>query len=189
MMVRMADDNLEMLVERAKAGDRTAFSEIVRRLMNQVVALTYRMTGDRESALDLAQDSFITAWQKLHDFRGDAVFTSWLYRIASNKTLNFLKSRGAQPDTFDLEQSPSVVSNQPDPETGLMGDELAADVLKFTTSLPPQQRLVFNLRFYKQMPFAEIALATDRAVGTVKTSYREAIRKLRKHAREKGWDR
>ena len=189
MMVRIADDNLEMLVERAKTGDRTAFSEIVRRLMNQVVVLTYRMTGDRESALDLAQDSFLTAWQKLHDFRGDAVFTSWLYRIASNKTLNFLKSREARPDTDDLEKLPYAASNQADPETALMGDELAADVLKFTTSLPPQQRLVFNLRFYKQLPFAEIAHVTDRAVGTVKTSYREAIRKLREHTRKKGWDR
>ena len=177
---------LEVLVEKARAGDRQAFSEIVRRLMPQVAALTYRMTGDRDSALDLAQDTFVAAWEKLDSYRGEAGIGGWLYRIASNKSLNHIKSEArfvAESTTTE----PVASEASSNPEQLLRRKELAERVRRFMLVLPPQQRLIFELRFYKGLPFEQIARATNRALGTVKTGYREAVKKLRALASEEGW--
>lgn len=173
------------LVDRARSGDRQAFSELMKVHMKPIVALTFRMTGDKEAAFDLAQETFLSAWQSLGGFRGDARFESWLYRIATNKTLNFLKATKPSSAVEIDEQS---VSTEPSPERALHQKELRRDVLAFMKTLPAQQRLVFNLRFYRQLPFAEIAEALGSAVGTVKTHYREALKKLKEFAVEKGWD-
>ena len=187
-MTETSKETLENLVEKARAGNRQAFSDIVRQLMNQVVALTYRMTGERESALDLAQDTFVAAWEKLESFRGDASFASWVYRIASNKALNYLKSNARQVTSGEI-QEPVAPENIANPAQQLYHRELADNIRKFMASLPTQQRLIFELRFYKEMTFKEIAETTDRALGTVKTGYREAIKKLRVFAQEEGWHR
>ena len=179
-------ETLEILVEKARAGDRQAFSEIVRRLMPQVAALTYRMTGDRDTALDLAQDTFVAAWEKLDSYRREASIAGWLYRIASNKTLNYIRSKAR----FKVESpasEPVASEASSSPEHLLQRKELAKRVHRFMLSLPPRQRVIFELRFYKGMSFEEIARATERALGTVKTGYREAVKKLRTLAQEEGW--
>lgn len=185
-MAKPYGEALNELAEKAQAGDRRAFSTIVRQMMEPVAALTYRMTGDKETALDLAQETFVAAWQNLAGFRHEAGFASWLYRIAVNRTLNFLKTDKRQRAAGSLESLQSSAGAD-SPERNLVEKELAGGVRQFMLSLPEQQRLIFNLRFYSEMPFADIAEVTGRAIGTVKTGYREAVRKLRRHAREKGW--
>jgi RNA polymerase sigma-70 factor (ECF subfamily) len=179
-------EEIQQLVEQAVEGDRAAYSKIVRMMMKPVVALAFRMTGDREAARDIAQDTFVSAWQNLSRFRGEAKFESWLYRIASNKTLNYLHSqkRFQPPDESSV---PDRVSEIDSPDRTLEKEELQRNVLAFMESLPEQQRLVFNLRFYREMQFDEIAEVLGKAVGTVKTNYREAVRKLKELAVEKGW--
>jgi RNA polymerase sigma-70 factor (ECF subfamily) len=175
------------LVGKAVQGDRAAYSEIVRRLMKPVVALAFRMTGDREAAFDLAQDSFVSAWRNLDTFRGEAKFESWLYRIVSNKTLNYLQSRKRFQST-SVDDLSEIQETSASPDVDLERKELQQDVLQFMSTLPEQQRIAFDLRFYKGLPFEEIASVLNRAVGTVKTNYREAVQKLREFARQRGWD-
>ena len=174
------------LVDRAKDGDRAAFSELTRMHMKPIVALTYRMTGDRDTAFDLAQETFLAAWQSLAGFRGESKFESWLYRIATNKTLNYLK---ANKDYTNIEMDERVPADTATPDQEYTRKQLRKDVLEFMKSLPTQQRIVFNLRFYRQLQFNEIAETIGSAVGTVKTHYREALKKLREFAVEKGWER
>ncbi len=189
-MASIDHEIVEYLVQRAKEGDKEAFSKIVRLMMKSVVALTYRMTQDRESAFDLAQETFISAWQNLPHFRGEAKFENWLYRIASNKTLNFLKQR-SQRQTTSIESADiplvSTGSTSNNPEVHLQEKELENDILAFMAELPAQQRLAFDLRFYKGLTFEEIAQITGKAIGTVKTNYREAVIKLRSYAKQRGW--
>jgi RNA polymerase sigma factor (sigma-70 family) len=180
------DSALEPLVLAAKAGDQKAFGEIVRRLMNPVMALTYRMTGDRDVASDLAQETFVTAWQELSHFRGHSSVKSWVWRIAANRSLNYLESQSSRR-THELSDISEEVASPGSIHRELEQDELRRGVLSFMNTLPPQQRLVFELRFYQQLSFEEISQAMGRAVGTVKTSYREAINKLRTHAKQAGW--
>lgn len=185
-MNKSGKEEIDELVARAITGDKTAFSEVVRRLMNPVVALIYRMTGERESAVDLSQESFVAAWQKLKTYRGESKFESWLFAIAANKTLNFIKARDRHRGDSP-ENTPIELATTDTPETEMVQSELRENVLNFMESLPAQQRLVFNLRFYRQLSFEEISVTTGKALGTVKTNYREAVKKLRRVALEKGW--
>ncbi|MBI5266063.1 MAG: sigma-70 family RNA polymerase sigma factor [candidate division Zixibacteria bacterium] len=180
------DPTLEPLVLAAKAGDQKAFGEIVRKLMNPVMALTYRMTGDRDVASDLAQETFVTAWEELSHFRGQSSVKSWVWRIAANRSLNYLESLSRRR-THELTNISEDIAAPGNIHRELEQDELRRGVLAFMSTLPPQQRLVFELRFYQQMSFEEISQAMDRALGTVKTLYREAIGKLRAHAKQSGW--
>ena len=182
-MARIDSERISILLGQAKQGDRQAFSEIVRIMMNPVVALTYKMTQDKDSALDLAQDTFVAAWQNLESFKGEAKFESWLYRIASNKTLNFIKreSRSTGDEPIYGQAAPD------NPEREFHQKQLRQRVLGFMKQLPAQQKLVFELRFYKELSFEEVADATDKALGTVKTLYREAVKKLRQVAIAEGW--
>ena len=174
--------NIDTLLIQAQAGEREAFSQIMRLMMNKTIALTYKMTGDKDNALDLAQETFISAWQNLHSFKKEAKFESWLYRIAVNKSLNFLKKKKQVPlDNFDNIQSDS------DPASDYNREELRQNILSFMMTLPEQQRLVFELHFYKEMTFDEVSKTTGKALGTVKTLYREAVIKLRAVAVDKGW--
>ena len=154
--------------------------------MKPIVALTYKMTRNRDAAHDLAQETFLAAWDHRSDFRGQTGFNSWLYKIATNKTLNYLASPKQVVLPAD-EYLAGAVSESDNPENVLVKKEMRQNVLEFMGTLPAQQRIVFNLRFYNNLPFAEIARLTGKAEGTVKTSYREAVRKLRKLAIEKGW--
>ena len=118
------------------------------------------------------------------------MFQSWPDWIASNKTLNFLKPRSHRP-TMSLAATPvgavaSQVSSD-NPERSLQEVELRQGVLDFMAGLPDQQRLVFDLRFYKGLTFDEIPRVTGKALGTVKTHYREAVIKLRTYAKQRGW--
>ena len=187
-MERESNNSIEQLVQLAMEGNRDAFSEIMKLNMNKVFALTYKMTGDKDVANDLTQDSFVTAWEKLKSFRGEGNFNGWLLRIAVNKGLNYLKriKQNVRLDNDQLEThlQPDL-NNQPDIE--MEKKEIQDSVLYFMSTLPVQQRLAFELRFYKELSFKEIAEISGNAVGTVKTNYREAIKKLREHAIEKGW--
>lgn len=183
-------DEIEQLAQKAKLGDRKAFSQIARIMMSRIVALTYRMTSDREVAMDLAQDSFVAAWEKLAAFRGESKFSSWLYQIATNKSLNYL-SKASTRNNLSLDQTTATESPSENPATNperaLKVKLLQGDILRFMQSLPEMQRAVFELRFYQEMSFVEIARQTGKAEGTVKTNYRQAVIKLRALATAKGW--
>ena len=183
MAVSRDDEQWQALAERAARGDRIAFDDLVRQTMESIVALTYRMTGDREVALDIAQDTFVTAWERLKDFRQEARVTSWLYRIAINKTLNHLSRRRAEP----LPDEAAFGADTVTPDVLWRQERLRRGLTAFLARLPEQQRLAFELRFYQGLSFQEMAAVTGKALGTVKTNYRQAVQKLRKHALEQGW--
>ena len=187
--MKVSDENIDDLAKRARDGDRKAYSQIVRLMMNQIVGLTYRMTGDRQTAKDLAQDAFISGWENIRKFRGEARFTSWLYRIAQNRALNHIKAKSSQTVSLPDEQSgvgPAAISHFGNPERDLEQSRLREEVAAFMATLPDMQKSVFELRFYEDMSFNEIARLTGKALGTVKTHYRQAVLKLREHAQQRG---
>lgn len=170
------------LVTLAKAGDREAFNELVKLYRDKMFALIYRMTGDRESTLDLTQETFFAAFKEIRRFRAEARFSSWLYRIASNKTINFL--RRAKLLTF-LPLGGAVGQEPTYEMTDSAGnDELRREVSAGIKALPPKQRAVFNLRFYDGLAFGEIADILGRSESTVKTNYQKAVEKLQKRLKD-----
>src|SRR5918996_1382935 len=104
------------LVRRSQAGDFRAYDELVRRYQERIYATVYHMTSNHEDASDLAQDTFIKAFQALKSFKGDSSFYTWIYRIAVNKTINFLKQRKNKRHLslndldFNAENDPDMVA-------------------------------------------------------------------------------
>lgn len=186
-MARDDDETVEGLAIEAKQGDRRAFSKIVRMTMASIYSLAYRMTGDRDAAEDLVQETFVSAWEKLGSFKAEGKFANWLYQIASNRSLNYLRTASRYRSLSAAEASTRSLPAGDTPDRRLEQEQLRRGVLDFMAQLPDQQRLAFELRFYRGMPFGEIARIMGRAEGTVKTHYREAVIKLREHAKARGW--
>ena len=147
----VADDFV--LVQRAQQGDESAYDELVKRYQERVYATIYHMTANHEDAGDLAQETFIKGFQALKSFKGDSSFYTWVYRIAVNKTINFLKQRKNRShlslNDLDLnaENDPDMVAlvcdKTPRREAGLseLQEKLNAAMLK----LSPPHRLVVTL--------------------------------------------
>lgn len=166
-----------VLVQRAQQGDMVAYDELVRRYQERVFATIYHMTGNHEDAVDLAQEAFIKGFQALKSFKGDSSFYTWVYRIAVNKTINFLKSRRNKSHLslndidFNAENDPDMVNlvseNTPRRDAGL--SELQAKLNEAMLKLSPVHRLVVTLHDVQGLAHEEIANIMDCNVGTVRS--------------------
>jgi RNA polymerase sigma factor (sigma-70 family) len=165
------------LVRRAQRGDLKAYDELVQRYQERIYATVYHMTSNHEDANDLAQDSFIKAYQALKSFKGGSSFYTWLYRIAVNKTINFLKQRknrihmSLNDLDFNTENNPDLVAliseNTPRRDAGLkeLQEKLNAALLK----LSEPHRLVVVLHDVQGQSHEEIAEIMDCNIGTVRS--------------------
>jgi len=165
------------LVKRAQKEDLEAYDELVRRFQERVYATIYHMTANHEDANDLAQETFIKGYQALKSFKGDSSFYTWLYRIAVNKTINFLKQRRNRTqlslNDLDLntEKDPDLVAlisdKTPRREVSLaeLQNKLSAAMMK----LSEVHRLVVTLHDIQGLPHEEIAGIMDCNVGTVRS--------------------
>jgi RNA polymerase sigma-70 factor (ECF subfamily) len=153
------------LVTQAQAGDRNAFSELVRIHARGVFNVVYHMCGDALVAEDAAQETFIRAWQKLSSYRPQTSLRNWLYRIAFNAGMDMLRKekRIVPNDIEDL----NLRDERPDPESLASQKERTAVVQKAVMSLPDASRAVLVLREYEGMSYHEIADALDIPLGTV----------------------
>jgi len=177
-----------LLVERANAGDQRAFGLLVLKYQRRVQRLIARMVRDVDLVDDIAQETFIRAYRALHQFRGDAQFYTWLYRIAVNtakKALLQLKRDPTVSESFlskDEDDETSWQKNEPTseetPETVFAAKEIAAVVNAAMEALPEDLRLAVTLREIEGLSYDEIALAMDCPIGTVRSRIfraREAI--------------
>jgi RNA polymerase sigma-70 factor (ECF subfamily) len=165
------------LVHRARRGDLTAYDELVKRYQERIYATIYHMTSNHEDANDLAQDSFIKAFQALKSFKGGSTFYTWLYRIAVNKTINFLKQRKNRTHMslndldFNAEHDPDLMAlisdNTPRRAAGLteLQEKLNAALLK----LSEPHRLVVVLHDVQGQSHDEIAKVMGCNIGTVRS--------------------
>jgi RNA polymerase sigma-70 factor (ECF subfamily) len=167
-------DDLE-LVERVRGGDRSAFSQLVRRHQKGLMRMCMRFMKDVDSAEDVVQESFIKSYERLHSFEGRASFKSWLYQIAVNTAKNRLRDRGKGFVTVD--DLPLVVSAQA--ETTLVHGAVAELIQKYVDELPMKQKTALVLRIYEDLSFKEIAEIMDCPYDTAKANYRHALMKLK----------
>jgi RNA polymerase sigma-70 factor, ECF subfamily len=167
-------------VARAAAGDRGAFERLYRVHVNRVVSLCVRMVGDRARAEELTQDVFVRAWEKLHLFRGESSFGTWLHRLTVNVVLNARKSDGRQRNRFEenddeaggMDALPGVVGMPLAP-----GDML--DLEEAITRLPPGARRVFVLHGVEGYKHEEIADMLGVTSGATKAQLHRARLLLR----------
>ena len=171
---------LAELVTAAKAGDRSAFDELVRATYADAYTLAYRLTGNEEDARDVVQDAYLRAYRGLRRFRGDAQFSTWLYRITANCASTAL-SRRSKNTHDDLEDEETMADERRDydpqvrAELSLERDRVSAAV----AGLPPRLRAVVVLRDVYDLPHDAIAAELGISEAAAKVRLHRARKKLR----------
>ncbi len=184
-----ASDSDLQLVERTNAGDQRAFELLVIKYQRRIERLIARMVRDTDQVQDIAQETFIRAYRALHQFRGEAQFYTWLYRIAVNtakKALLDMKRNPVVSDSALRNQSDEDETSAPGqelttdetPETVLAAQEIAQAVNAAMQALPEELRQAVTLREIEGLSYEEIAAAMECPIGTVRSRIfraREAI--------------
>lgn len=173
-------------IRRAQRGDLAAYDELVRSHHQRIYATVYHMTSNHEDANDIAQETFIKAFQALKTFKGGSSFYTWVYRIAVNKTLNFLKSRRGRHQLslndldFNAENDPDLVAfvSEKTPRREVNLTELQEKLNEAMQKLSEQHRLVVTLHDVQGLPHEEIAQIMDCNVGTVRSRLHYARRQM-----------
>ena len=135
-----------------------------------------RMVLNHDDADDVLQNTFIKAWTGLPSFRAESKLSTWLYRIATNETLNFLERRRQPTVSLDDEESRMTLSLQSDPYFD--GDETEAQLQEAINGLPAKQRQGFLLKYYEDMKYEEMSKFLSTSVGALKASYHHAVKKI-----------
>lgn len=161
----------------ARQSDR-AFTELVRRYQERVYWVCRRYTQDHDDADDIAQNVFIKVHSALRQFNEEAAFFTWLYRIATNESINFLRVRKvrAAGRIDDMINEPTDTANRPD--ENLEQDERREAIEDAVASLPEKQRQVFIMRYYDELSYEEIAAVLGTSVGGLKANYFHAFKKI-----------
>ena len=166
-----------VLVRQAQAGDFEAYDELVRRYQERVYATLYHMTANHDDANDLAQEAFIKGFRALKSFKGDSSFFTWVYRIAVNKTINFLKQRKKRTQMslndldFNIEHDPDFIALISDktPRRDLNLVELQEKLNEAMLKLSHLHRLVVTLHDIQGLSHDEISKIMDCNTGTVRS--------------------
>ena len=175
-----AGDALGPLVAAARDGDRAAFEEVVRRTSADTYTLALRLVGDRDDARDVVQDAYLRAFRSLGGFRGDAQFTTWMYRITANCAATHLgrRRRNRHEQLADDGGYPDVRPDA-DPEAWAGAVELRARVAGALDDLAPRLRAVVVLRDVYDLTHEEIAHELGISVSAAKVRLHRARRRLR----------
>ena len=166
------------LVEQAKSGNDRAFTEIVNRYEKKVFFIIKRMLNDDDETADATQEVFIKVHSSLKGFRGDANLYTYIYRIATNVAISYLRKRKVRAVVRLDETITNILTGGNEPQREADQSELKKLVAQAVTALPVQQRQVFILRFYEELSYEEIAQVMRRSVGALKANYFHAMKKI-----------
>jgi RNA polymerase sigma-70 factor (ECF subfamily) len=176
------------LVKRSIEGDESAFNELINRYKRGVYTLIIRMVRNSETANDLSQDAFIKLYSSLSSYNPEYKFSSWLFKIANNLTIDYLRKQKGYVLSLDqpLETEKDTMQFQvsaggEDPLDRIEALELGEKIKEAIEKLPPDYRRVILLRHVEDMSYEEIVEVTDLPLGTVKTLIFRGRRQLRKH--------
>ncbi len=175
----------EELVARSKTGDIDSFNQLVKRWERPIFALAYRTLGREEDARDITQETFLRAFRALAGFKGDAKFSSWLYRIALNLCRDWMRRERrtplvAVPEGVDVEQLAADQGPVETVEDLAARAELSREVARAMEHLPAEQRQAIILKEYHGLTFQEIADLMKCPLSTVKTRVYQGLSTLRK---------
>ncbi len=177
------NDN-EILSLLADPGSKNAaFNIIVKKYSKQLYYHVRRMVIDHQDADDIIQDSLIKAYVKIDNFRSESSIYTWLYKISTNTTLNFLAKK-KRSFTFSALSYEDTLADKIESDEFFDGDSLQKSLQKAVLKLPEKQRLVFNMKYYDEMKYEDISEVLGTSVGALKASYHHAVTKIEKYINE-----
>src|SRR5579864_2043953 len=175
------------VVAQVLAGDRDAFRLLVDRHTRSIYSVAYRMTGNQHDAEEILQETFLRAYKSLHRFELRASFSTWLYRIAVNRCLDFLKAK-KMTDAYQISDDPGhdeegreiqIPATNPGPERLLLSAEARQKVAYAIGLLSPAERLAFTMRHMEGRSIEEISKALNVRASAAKNSIFRAVQKIR----------
>ena len=166
-MKKNSDDIDSVLIEKAKNGNKGAFSILVNKYYPRVYATLFSFTKSKEDSEDLSQQTFIKVWQQLDSFRGDSAFFTWVYRIAINLAKNFVASSGYKKQKINtsIEQAEIDISSFQDIESAVIHKQSLKEIKNFINTLPESLKTAFTLRevegrSYEAVSYTHLTLPT-----------------------------
>jgi RNA polymerase sigma factor (sigma-70 family) len=153
----------------------SVFRELIRRYQKQVYQYVRNMLLSHDDADDVTQNVFIKVWQNLANFRGDSKLSTWIYRIASNETITFIRKR--KPNV-DFDEAMPELADYLIEDMNLSSHDIEVKLQRALCYLPYKQKLVFVLKYYEDLSYDEIADLTQTSVGALKSSYHHAVKKI-----------
>ena len=175
----MTDSADKKLIEefRDPKSRNFAFSKLVNTYQERLYWHIRRIVIDHDDADDVLQNTFIKAFKNLDKFREDSQLFTWLYRIATNEALTFLKKK--KRNIFvSIDEVGHTLSSKLEASPELSGDAIQLKLQQAILTLPTKQRLVFNMKYFDEMKYDEISEVTGTSVGALKASYHHAVKKI-----------
>lgn len=166
-----------LLLCRTQDGFEKGYRMLVKKYKSRIYWHIRRLIIDHDDTNDVTQDVFVKIWRYLPNFREDAALFSWIYRIATNESLNFIR-KSKKSFFVPLESTEHFLETQFDYSSALTGDEIALKLEKAIIKLPEKQRLVFNMRYFDELSYQQISDVLKVSVGSLKASYHHAHKKL-----------
>jgi RNA polymerase sigma factor (sigma-70 family) len=171
------DDKELLLTFHDPATKEQGFTAIVKKYQEKLYWHVRRMVITHEDANDVLQNMFIKVWKGLENFREDSQLYTWLYRIATNECLTYLDQQKKR-SSVSLSDVENGLSNRLKSDTNFDANRLEWKLQMGIQQLPEKQRIVFNLRYYDEMPYEEMSKVLDTSAGALKASYHHAAKKI-----------
>ncbi len=170
----ISDENIITAMQNP-ATIELGFSLLMDKYQEPLYWLVRRMLNDHDDANDVTQNTFIKVFRGFHNYKGDAKLYTWLYRIASNEAITFINQRNKKAIS-SLDTIPATYELRAD--SYFDGDEIQRLLKNAISQLPDKQRLVFNMRYYEEIPYEEMSKILETSVGALKASFHHAVKKI-----------
>jgi RNA polymerase sigma-70 factor (ECF subfamily) len=164
---------------RKEESRNQGFNLLIIKYQQRVYMLVRRLVYVHSDADDITQDTFIKVHEKINQFREESGLFTWIYRIATNEALTFLKKKKRRNFLFSDNSENLAADLDEDPLFD--GDEIQRKLFDAVDKLPARQKLVFNMKYFEEMKYEEIAGVLDLSVGALKTSYHHAVKKIKRY--------
>lgn len=168
-----------LVLEQLRQPDtvNAAFAKVIEHYSQPIYWQIRRMVIDHDDANDVLQNTFIKAWTNIGSFRGDAKFSTWLYKIAVNESITFINKKKTQ-NNISLDDDSTFLTNNLEADKYFDGDAAQLKLQKAIATLPDKQRLVFNMRYYDELKYEDMSEILGTSVGALKASYHHAVKKI-----------
>jgi len=160
-----------------KESQAKAFEVLVNTYKERLYWHIRRIVLNHDDADDVLQNTFIKVYKNIGGFKGDSKLYSWMYRIATNESLTFLKQKSKKMGISDEELKMSLIENLQS-DVYFEGDEIQLKLQKALATLPDKQKLVFTMKYFQEMKYGEISEVLETSVGALKASYHLAVKKI-----------
>jgi RNA polymerase sigma factor (sigma-70 family) len=163
-----------LLVERARNGDEKAFAQLLNRYRDSIYFMLLKMVNNSSDAEDLTIEAFGKAFRSLDTFTPNFAFSTWLFKIATNNCIDFIRKKQASPTIIDQGADEpeiytvNIQSDSPDPEEALINRQRVAELREVVSQLKPTYRNLIELRYYKEYSYEEISKELNLPIGTIK---------------------